>query len=337
MINQEQPSKTLAEMFRSDFPYFVFRENPIISEISFMSYRNEPSSFLNPASTARERRDNHDFHLFALPVWALHEYHEEIEKNLKSKSTEGLRQSNEPLASLSGVVFKFFTAGLESIYEGIGLNGENISLYGMGTTNKIKSYIHAFLNYHFKNYEEDVSRFIDIIISSVLSFFKSNTKKEKEITRYVLEWVINICKKLLIKRPHSVEALWVERKRSFHFLGEFIQVIYPDEELKVTATEENQSNSLVSNEEDNKPGKLPHQAKMMLLKEIGFFDLPKIKELNNTQQANLISQLVGEEKNNTRQILSYIHTNTNSNLNPYHGEKGRKYLLKVNKLINPNK
>lgn len=336
MNNQEKPKETLAEIFRERFPYFVFRDNPVTNENSFMGNINESSSFLNPVSTTREKRDNIDFHLFAFPVWALYEYHEGIEKSLKANSTEGLRQSNEPLALLSGVVFKFFTAGLESIYQGIGLNGERISFYGITSTNKANSHIHSFLNYHFRNYEENVSHFIEVIISAVLSFFKNNTKREKEITRYVLEWVISICNKLLIKRPYSVQILLVERNSSFNSLGEFIQVIYPDQNLEVSPISENHSHSSISDEQNYKAGELPHKAQMMLLKEIGFFDLPKIKQLSQTQQAALISQLICKSQDTTRQILSYIHTNTNSDLNPYHGEKGRKYLEKVNKLVNPN-
>lgn len=80
---------------------------------------------------------------------------------------------------------------------------------------------------------------------------------------------------------------------------------------------------------------LKHNELMILLNELGFFDLEFVKSLPKTSQAKLVSKLIGKNESNIRKSLTYLDKNgTNRSENPYHGPSGSQYKKNISKLLN---
>ena len=77
--------------------------------------------------------------------------------------------------------------------------------------------------------------------------------------------------------------------------------------LAIMALDKINNLKIGENPENEKKNKLSHKQQILVLFYLGFFDLPKIKELSNQKKAKIISAIINKDEKNTSDYIRYYN------------------------------
>jgi len=135
---------------------------------------------------------------------------------------------------------------------------------------------------------------------------KYNTPEEKYNFLITENIKIIECK---IKMKQEIDKTYPQEEQINSFFPDLLGIEELEKEVDSLIKDYKKINNLKigENPENEKKNKLSHKQQILVLFYLGFFDLPKIKELSNQKKAKIISAIINKDEKNTSDYIRYYN------------------------------